>query len=114
MEKNGKKKILKNLTSIKIMSSTNRSNARNTHISDYYVTPKDCIKQFFGYWLDDLMGEFHDDQLSVGTDPNQAKWLDPCAGGDDKHGMSYPEVIKEEFDPEVMSTIDVKIGRAHV
>jgi len=90
------------------MSSTNRGSARNTHISDYYVTPKDCILQFFGYWLDDLMGEFHDDQLCVGTDPNKAYWLDPCAGGDEKHEMSYAKVIKDEFDPEVVDTIDIR------
>ena len=87
------------------MSSTNRGYER--HKVDFYVTPQDCIKQFFGHWLDDLMGEFHDDQLSVGTDPDKAKWLDPCAGGDAKHKMSYPEVIKAEFDAEI-GTIDYR------
>lgn len=90
------------------MSSTNRSDARNTHISDFYVTPPDAIRVFFGNWLDDLMSEFHNDQLTVGTNPDKAKWLDPCAGGDEKHPMSYPLVIKEEFDPDVVSTIDVR------
>src|SRR3990167_7776761 len=90
------------------MSSTNRSAARDTHISDFYVTPPDCIRTFFGYWLDDLMGEFHDDQLTVGTEPNKANWLDPCAGGDEKHAMSYPAVIEAEFSPEVVSTIDIR------
>ena len=90
------------------MSSTNRSAARDTHISDFYVTPPDCIRTFFGYWLDDLMGEFHDDQLAVGTEPNKAYWLDPCAGGDEKHTMSYPSVIKDEFDPAIVDTVDIR------
>src|SRR3990167_10988770 len=54
------------------------------------------------------MGEFHDDQLSVGTHPELAYWLDPCAGGDEKHEMSYAQVIKEEFNPEVLDTVDVR------
>lgn len=95
------------------MSSTHRGYDR--HVTDYYVTPKDAIRVFFGNWLDDLMGEFHDDVLSVGTDPNKAKWLDPCAGGDEKHDMSYATVIKEEFDPEVLDTIDLrKDSRAEI
>ena len=88
------------------MSSTNRG--YNRHISDYYVTPKYAVRTFFGFWLDDLTGEFHDDLLSVGTDPDKVKWLDPCAGGDRNHNMSYATVIKEEFDPEVLDTIDIR------
>lgn len=90
------------------MSSTNRGDARNTHISDFYVTPQECILQFFGNWIDDLMGEYHDDMLSVGTNPELAKWLDPCAGGDKTHLMSYPEVIKKEFNPEIIKTLDIR------
>ena len=88
------------------MSSTNRGYER--HKVDFYVTPQEAIRQFFGHWLDDLIGEFHDDQLSVGTNPDRAKWLDPCAGGDAKHEMSYPTVIKAEFNPDVLSTIDYR------
>lgn len=92
------------------MSSTNRGYDR--HATDYYVTPKDAVLDFFGVWLDDLMGEFWDDQLSVGTNPEKAKWLDPCAGGDTKtligHLMTYPTVIREEFDPEILDTIDIR------
>src|ERR1035437_1067134 len=91
------------------MSSTNRSDARNTHISDFYVTPPDCIKEFFSYWLDDLMGEFHDDQLEVGTRPDRAIWFDPCAGGDATHTMSYPKVIKEELGAETVMTNDIRL-----
>src|SRR5258708_36718802 len=54
------------------------------------------------------MSEFHDDVLMVGERPDRAKWLDPCAGGDEKHDMSYPAVIKEEFEPEVMDTVDIR------
>lgn len=88
------------------MSSTNRGYER--HTTDYYVTPKNCILDFFGVWLDDLMGEFHDDILGVGTNPDKAKWLDPCSGGDNIHLMSYPEVIKNEFSPNILDTIDIR------
>ncbi len=87
------------------MSSTNRGYER--HKVDFYVTPQPAIRDFFGNWLDDLMGEFWDDRLCVGTDPDKVKWLDPCAGGDATHKMSYPEVIKAEFDAEV-GTVDYR------
>lgn len=89
------------------MSSTNRKNAKDRHISDYYITPKNCIKDFLNEWLLDLRGEFWDDRLCVGERPDRALWLDPCAGGDEKHGMSYPEVIEELFG-EVAGTIDIR------
>lgn len=88
------------------MSSTNRGYDR--HKVDYYVTPQDAILTFFSYWLDDLMGEYHNDNLDVGTNPDKCCWLDPCAGGDTKHKMSYPEVISREFDPDVLTTIDIR------
>ena len=88
------------------MSSTNRG--YNRHATDYYVTPKDAVLSFFGVWLDDLMGEFHGDTLGVGTDPSKIRWLDPCAGGDVNHPMTYPTVIREEFDSQVIETIDVR------
>jgi hypothetical protein len=90
------------------MSSTNRSNARDTHISDYYVTPRDCIRNFLGNWLEDLQSNLKDDILMVGERPDRAYWLDPCAGGDEKHCMSYPDVIKSEFDPNVLTTMDIR------
>ena len=88
------------------MSSTNRG--YNRHETDYYVTPKDAVKVFFANWLEDLMSEFHDDTLCIGSRPDRARWLDPCAGGDEKHGMSYPDVIKKEFNPEILETVDVR------
>src|SRR3990167_7974626 len=87
------------------MSSTNRGYER--HKVDYYITPQPAIKEFLSHWLQDLIGEFHDDNLGVGDRPDKAKWLDPCAGGDEFHKMSYPEVIKREFDPEI-ATIDYR------
>ena len=89
------------------MSSTNRTNAKERHISDYYVTPKDCIKEFLNEWMLDLNGEFWDDKLYVGERPDRALWLDPCAGGDKNHKMSYPEVLKEMLDVDT-ATIDIR------
>lgn len=89
------------------MSSTNRKNAKDRRISDYYVTPQSCIKDFLNEWLSDLRGEFWDDKLYVGERPDRALWLDPCAGGDEKHKMSYPEVLKKMFGVDI-DTIDIR------
>lgn len=89
------------------MSSTNRKNAKKRQIADYYVTPQDCIKEFLNEWMLDLNGEFWDDKLCVGERPDRALWLDPCAGGDVKHEMSYPKVLKEMFNVDV-GTIDIR------
>lgn len=59
------------------MSSTNRSKARDNHISDYYVTPVNSITDF--------IVEFEKDYGRLGN-----VLLDPCAGGDSAHPMSYP------------------------
>lgn len=56
------------------MSSTNRSNARDFHIADYYVTPKDAIRKF--------MIEFIDNELFPSLWiywMNNISILDPCA-----------------------------------
>ncbi len=84
------------------MSSTNRGYKR--HKTDYYVTPKKAIKEFLNSWLLDLQeaGEW------IGDAPDKAYWLDPCAGGDGKHGMSYVEVLQEEFDPTFLDSIDIR------
>lgn len=65
------------------MSSTNRSEARSEHKSDYYVTPKYAIRDF--------LLEF----LNIKNLNKNVLILDPCAGGDNKNLMSYPEVLKE-------------------
>lgn len=80
------------------MSSTNRSNARQDHIADYYVTPTDDIINFLGH-LDNV----------VTLDSNQI-YLDPCAGGDGDNQMSYPYALKEYYrmDDEQIRTIDIR------
>lgn len=66
------------------MSSTNRSNAKERHISDYYITPIDKIQLFIDEFIKYENNIF-----------NNSYVLDPCAGGDKNHLMSYPEVIKK-------------------
>jgi len=73
------------------MSSTNRSNARDTHVSDYYVTPQSCIKEFIDAW-----------------GIKQGKYLDPCAGGDKDHPMSYPTVIRSYKEVFIVDTLDLR------
>lgn len=76
------------------MSSTNRANASERHVSDYYVTPQDTIKDFLAAFnadcdehLDTLTGEW-----MARKRPMQI--LDPCAGGDSSHWMAYPRAIE--------------------
>ena len=67
------------------MSSTNRSDFRNNHISDYYITP---IEQIVKFLID--FNEYE----NIFIKPN-IRVLDCCAGGDIKHEMSYPEAFKQ-------------------
>lgn len=85
------------------MSSTNRGYSR--HQSDYYVTPVDEIKRFLSAWLSDEQKNSANWQ-NLTDRPDRLSWLDPCAGGDDKHPMSYPEALKEiGVTPE---TVDIR------
>ena len=77
------------------MSSTNRSNARQSHISDYYVTPIEKIKDFI------------DEIVPLEDDIFEGVILDPCAGGDEKHPMSYPEALRQCGYKNV-KTIDIR------
>ena len=77
------------------MSSTNRSNAREDHVADYYVTPIDKINEFLDVFVPTI-GE-------IGA----YKVLDPCAGGDLKHLMSYPEALKQ-YGFTNIDTIDLR------
>ncbi len=90
------------------MSSTNRG--YNRHATDYYVTPPSAIREFLGCFLHDVLkGEFIDDTTGIGTRPDKCCWVDPCAGGDEKHDMSYPKVLKAEFGDELnLTTIDIR------
>src|SRR3990167_7840251 len=88
------------------MSSTNRSDARDRHISDYYKTPVRSI-------IDFLM-EF-DNDFQYFYNASQGIILDPCAGGRDALGimhqnMSYPEALKtfKCVNPENIRTIDIR------
>lgn len=63
------------------MSSTNRGYER--HISDFYITPQEPIKQFMTKFLE--IENFIKDILI----------LDPCAGGNDKYDMPYPSVLNK-------------------
>ena len=81
------------------MSSTNRSAARESHISDYYVTPLDAVEEFFQAFLQDYFFDAETlGNLSV---------LDPCAGGDENHPMSYPTVL-HAYGINYLTTIDVR------
>ena len=77
------------------MSSTNRSEARKEHKSDYYITPQYAIKNF--------LNEFLDNELIS----KNCLILDPCAGGDKENEMSYPEVLKE-FGFSRIITVDTR------
>ena len=83
-----------------MLSSTNRSNSRDNHIADYYITPVKDVKLF--------LEEFNKEvEIFVGGGINV---LDPCAGGDDKHEMSYPMAINECFNNEnlTIDTYDIR------
>jgi hypothetical protein len=79
------------------MSSTQRSNSRSLHVADYYVTPIDQIVKFLKEFKN------HEDILLK----NDIKILDPCAGGDLKHFMSYPEALKQ-VEIYNIDTIDIR------
>lgn len=76
------------------MSSTNRSNSRDTHVSDYYITPIQDIQDFLLHFLSN-----HPDIKDSIT------IFDPCAGGNPithlpdgtiplpANPMSYPEAL---------------------
>lgn len=79
------------------MSSTNRSNARDSHVADYYVTPQKPILDVLSYLIGENKGynellDFYDPQTE---EIKPLKWLDPCAGGDVNNDMSYPKALNE-------------------
>ncbi len=82
------------------MSSTNRGGLREA--SDYYVTPVPAIVDFLmEFWGDNPKLSFEGKFI-----------LDPCAGGDDKHGMSYPAAINKwdwEGKPPSILTNDIRV-----
>lgn len=85
------------------MSSTNRNNANKRHVADYYVTPQWCIRDFVNNFLLDVENKF----IGLNTYNKGLLILDPCAGGDEKHEMSYPVVLKDMLECDV-TTIDIR------
>jgi len=84
------------------MSSTNRSEARKSHVSDYYVTPiLDIVNFLHNIEETELYKKF----VCKGGD----YVLDPCAGGDNSHLMSYPEALKQVFPTVDVCTIDIRL-----
>ena len=81
------------------MSSTNRSRLRDDHIADYYTTPVETIQQFLQVF-NEVESIFQDEDIAI---------LDPCAGGDIKNPMSYPEALtREGVDPLNIFTVDIR------
>jgi len=80
------------------MSSTNRGGVRS--VSDYYVTPIQEIKLFLKELLREIPDLFAKENLTI---------LDPCAGGDARHSMSYPEALQQfEVSLDKITTIDIR------
>ncbi len=79
------------------MSSTNRSNARQEHIADYYVTPVEAIEKFLKEFV-----------KTTGIKMQGLSILDPAAGGDNKHEMSYPISLHNLFENINITTIDIR------
>lgn len=69
------------------MSSTNRSNARDSHIADYYVTPKKPVSDF--------LTNFQEDE-GILLSSQKHLILDPCAWWDEKNDMTYPHCLFEQ------------------
>lgn len=84
------------------MSATNRGGQREA--SDYYVTP--------AWAIDDVLQALSEDaERELGFDFSKPLTiLDPCAGGDSRRGMAYPEAIARRMDwhVEKLTTIDIR------
>jgi hypothetical protein len=78
------------------MSSTNRGSSRDSHISDYYITPVDIIKDFLNKFIE-IEGKYVFKTI-----------LDPCAGGDDSHPMSYPAALEAFGIKGNIDTVDIR------
>lgn len=77
------------------MSSTNRGHTRYDHRCDYYTTPQAKIHEVLKPLL-----ELEPDLL-------RGPVLDPCAGGDAVHEMSYPVVLRQ-YGVNDIDTIDIR------
>jgi len=83
------------------MSSTNRSNSRDSHLLDYYRTPDKPIVDLFKY-IENIPDISH-----IVTDLNKLSILDPCAGGDLENDMSYPKILNR-YGATDITTIDLR------
>ena len=79
------------------MSSTNRSNERDKHIADYYVTPVKKIEEFL-FKFNEYEDIFNKDIII----------LDPCAGGDEINEMSYPLALNKFNSNLIIDTLDIR------
>lgn len=89
------------------MSSTNR-NTRPSGSPDYYRTPVNAILDFFDTLEVDWREVVDTSRFSFDS-PFTA--LDPCAGGDAIHEMSYPSAMKRHAlwkHMEHLSTVDIR------
>lgn len=80
-----------------IISSTNRGTKRRK--SDYYVTPVEEIEKFLNHIYKD------DSHVTQAMNKNM---LDPCAGGDKDHPMSYLTAFKNTNIGSFLETIDIR------
>lgn len=71
-------------------------NRRIRNKYDYYVTPEEDVRSFLEAFTQDH-GDVFTGKLI----------LDPCAGGDEDHEMSYPVVIEDMFNQDTM-TMDIR------
>lgn len=93
------------------MSSTNRSKARESHVSDYYVTPHRPISDL----LDCLSKQNETKQLFKEENrlSGSISFFDPCAGGNPSsetkgfNPMSYPTVL-QKHGALVVNTNDIR------
>lgn len=81
------------------MSSTCRSNARDSHVADYYVTPLNAINDFIE------ATKKHKPEILSNIDSKIV--LDPCAGGDAANDMSYPVCLRSAGVKKLI-TIDIR------
>jgi hypothetical protein len=79
------------------MSSTNRGKDRN--LFDYYITPQPAIHTFLDAWSEDINWQKHISGYVI---------LDPCAGGDEQHEMSYPAVLQKYNLINPIMTVDYR------
>lgn len=81
------------------MSSTNRSNARDKHKFDYYVTPIEPVQEFIKQFM-------QDEKI---RDLSASYILDPCCWGDAKNDMTYPAALFfHGADYDKINTVDIR------